>query len=453
MFGPGQRIGVAVSGGADSSCLLAVLAEMAESLNLRLQVLHVDHGIRGPAGRSDAAFVRDMAARLGLPFHLREVDAGAFDSNLEQGGREARLGFFLEFLAAGALDRIAVGHTLDDQAETVLYRLIRGSGSRGLCAILPVTASGIVRPLIETTRAEVEAYLREREADWREDVTNVDRSYARNRIRHDLLPGLARDYNPCIREALARAARLSLEDEQYFAGEIDRLAGTALSREEEAVLIQCRQLKELPPALARRLLRHAIELVKGDLRSIDFGHIEQSLALAAAPDGSGRLQIPGVDVFRSFDWLRLAPPSRNNLETRNYRLTLDPPTGIKVPGEPTWVAAEVLEIPEGISAGPPPEARYNESVSDLDREKAVGRLELRNWRPGDQYQRVGRNAPEKIKVLFQQARVPLWKRRSWPIITNGDIILWAKQFGPAAEFAANESSRRILRIRVDSRGT
>ena len=173
MFQPGQRVGAAVSGGADSVCLLHVLRELAPQWDLRLSLLHLNHGLRGEESRQDEQFVRDLAARLGIEATIRAVDVAASADNLEQAARYARLTFFREQLAAGEVARIATGHTANDQAETVLFRFLRGSGGAGLAAIRPVTAEGIVRPLLAAGRADVEQYLRERGIAWREDSSNA----------------------------------------------------------------------------------------------------------------------------------------------------------------------------------------------------------------------------------------------------------------------------------------
>src|SRR5580704_7352801 len=203
MFEAGQRVGVAVSGGADSVFLLHVLRELAPRWDLRLSVIHINHGIRGAASIADAEFVRQLAATLGLPFHLRQADVPSIDGNLEEAARNVRHSFFAELIAAGAVDRVATGHTRSDQAETVLYRILRGSGLTGLSGILPVTREGLVRPLLEIDRGEIETWLRERGIAWREDQTNRDRTYARNRLRHEILPLLRDAFNPQLDQALA----------------------------------------------------------------------------------------------------------------------------------------------------------------------------------------------------------------------------------------------------------
>src|SRR5476651_686134 len=221
MFHPGQPIGVAVSGGADSVCLLHALLELAPKWNLHLSVLHLNHQLRGDESRQDAEFVRDLAARLGLPFLIREADVAASSDNLEQAARLARLAFFHEVLAAGAVSRVALGHTRSDQAETVLFRFLRGSGTAGLAGIRPVTSQGIVRPLIEIERSQVTQFLRERGIPWREDSSNASLQFARNRIRRQLLPQLASAWNPAIVQTLAHTADWALAEEAWWEAEIE----------------------------------------------------------------------------------------------------------------------------------------------------------------------------------------------------------------------------------------
>jgi len=202
MFASGHRVGVAVSGGADSVCLLHILHEIAARWDLSLTVLHLNHELRGTESEEDAAFVACLAAALGLPAIVERADVRAAGGNLEEAGRDARR----EFYRKHGFDRVATGHTLNDQAETVLYRLIRGSGTAGLSGVRPVSGDGLVRPLIECERAEIEAWLWERGIVWRDDRTNCDVKFARNRIRHELLPYLVREFNPSLPGTLAQMA-------------------------------------------------------------------------------------------------------------------------------------------------------------------------------------------------------------------------------------------------------
>jgi tRNA(Ile)-lysidine synthase len=445
MFEPGQRVGVAVSGGADSVFLLHALRE----LGWFLSIIHIEHGIRGAASIADAEFVRQLAAGFALPFHLRQADVPAIHGNLEEAARHIRQAFYSELIAAGTLDRVATGHTRSDQAETVLYRILRGSGLTGLAGILPVTNEGIVRPLLEIDRAEIEAWLRERGVQWREDATNQDRTLARNRLRHEILPLLRGAFNPQLDAALSNLATIARDEEAFWDSE---LAITRLpSPNPQPQVIAVSQLANVPPALARRRARQAIALAKGDHRSIDFAHVERILEMARCPEGEttrsnaghDRFQAPGLDVCRSFDLIRLTAAGEP-AEQRDFAFAVQVPGSVELPGSLTRITLQVLEK----EAARRPCATV---VNELDWQRFRGgrgapSLELRNWRPGDQYRRVGQSKAEKIKFFFQEARIPLWERGNWPIITYNETIVWARRFGAAAEFATGPETRSILRV-------
>ena len=444
MFEPGQSVGVAVSGGADSVCLLHALLELAPKWDLHLNVLHLNHQLRGEESQQDAEFVRELAARLGLPFLIRGADIACSSDNLEQAARLARLAFFSEKLAAGVVARVALGHTRSDQAETVLFRFLRGSGTAGLAGIRPVTSQGIVRPLIEIDRGQVKQFLRDRGIAWREDSSNATLQFARNRIRHQLLPHLASVWNPAIVQTLAHTADWALAEEAYWETEMDRLAAEHFTESQGAVCVRVDTLAALPLAAGRRLVRRAMERVKSNLRGVDFGHIAAVLELASAAAGSGRVQAPGLDICRSFEWLRFSPAGVSHHLGSGYRLPAVIPGIVPVPGTSLAFSLELIEKAETSEGS---NNVYNSEVGCLDWQRLSGSLELRSWRPGDQYQPAGSTGKEKIKTLFQQARIPLWERRHWPVLTDGTSIVWARLFGPAAEFAASARSSLILKIR------
>ncbi len=442
MFRGGERVAVAVSGGADSVCLLDVLIALAPRWGLSLSVLHFDHRLRGEESARDARFVEELAGRLGLPFRLESAEVGALArqarENLEQAARKARREFFLGVLRRGEADRVALGHTRSDQAETVLFRLLRGSGATGLAGMRPVGPEGFVRPLIEISRREVEQYLVRRGLGWRLDRSNLDLGLARNRIRHELIPLLRREWNPRLEQVLARTATLAREEEDYWAEHIEELAGRLLIRREGAVLASASALAALPPAAGRRLIRRAVRQVKGDLRGIDFGHIEGMMRLAGGSKGGGRLLAPGVEVWRSLDWLRFAAAGPEG-QPSGYRIGIRLPGRYRPPGANFLLCFELRERAE-------PEPGYNTERSRLNWARISGPLELRNWRPGDRYRPLGEAAEVKLRDLFRRAEIPLWERRKWPIMTTGREILWARRFGPAAEYAARPADPVALEV-------
>jgi tRNA(Ile)-lysidine synthase len=436
-----RRIGVAVSGGADSVFLLHAVRELGAAA----AVLHVNHGLRGDESDRDEEFVRALAIEFELPIHV--LSAPAPGGNIEQEARLARYDFFARQMTAGTCEAVATGHTLDDQAETVLYRFLRGAGTAGLSGIRPATAAGIIRPLLELRRDEIRRWLSERNIPWREDRSNQDPEFLRNRIRLQHLPELSASLNPSLPGVLATTAIWAQGEEDYWAAELDRLESFYLIDKPETILISTKPYLELPAAVQRRLLRRAIERLRGSLRAIDFQHVERIRAMMATREGSGRLQLPDLDIYRSFDWLRLAPVGIDTRLPRDFEAPL------VIPGRTEVLARRLtieMELVDNLNV-------YNGDVQALDWERCTGSpsqgLKLRNWRPGDQYQPQGRIAAEKIKTLFQEYRIPLWERRTWPVISieagQGESIVWSRRFGVATQFAPGPESRKVLTIREE----
>lgn len=413
MLPQGARVIAAVSGGADSVCLLHVLRELApDSL---AGVAHFNHHWRADASDEDERFVAALASQFQLPFFRAEASPKPDPGNKEQNARLARLAFFKTLPHP-----VALGHTRDDQAETVLFRFLRGSGLQGLEGIAPVL-KGIIRPLIEVGRVEIEAHLLAHNIPWREDSTNADLSFARNRIRHQLLPQLAAEWNPQIKETLAHLADVAREEETCWTHEIDRLAAETLVVRASEVEFPVITLETLPRPLARRLIRRAILLTKGDLRRIDYRHIEAVLSIQR------RLKLPGVTVTRSFDWVHFAPAAPI---TTSAVIQIDHPGTYPSPDRRTRICVDIAQESTAKAC-----ANLNMEACEV-----YWPLELRGWQPGDHYRPQGHSRDHKIKEMFQKARVPSWRRDSWPILSCGGRVLWSRQFGVAQEFA------EVLRI-------
>jgi tRNA(Ile)-lysidine synthase len=428
MLRPGGRVVVAVSGGPDSVCLFHLLRELAPRLGVTIEgIAHLNHKLRGEASEEDECFVAALAAQFDVPFYLEKARVADAGGNLEQAARRARHAFFERLIREGAGNCVATGHTRDDQAETVLFRILRGSGLAGLAGILPVTQEGLIRPLLEVTRAEVEEFLRARGLAWREDATNREPRFARNRIRNQLLPQLAREWNPHVGEALADLADLAGEEERWWSREVRRLATDLLTETRGGVEVQAPVLAALPRAAARRLIRYAAG-------NLEFGQVERVMDLALAGAGEGKLELSGRVVTRSFDWLRFEGPEKPARPS---------PVAVKVPGRYAWAdggSAVCFEVSESKCR------RAGCARLKLSGRHVPVSLELRGWRAGDHYRPVGHSRDHKIKDLFQEARVPSWRRDSWPIVSSGPKILWVRDFGVSAEFAAGSQPGPELRI-------
>ncbi|MGJ5819172.1 tRNA lysidine(34) synthetase TilS [Paludibaculum fermentans] len=440
MLRQGDLVGVAVSGGADSVCLAAVLRALAPQLGIRLHILHLDHGLRGAESDGDAAFVTSLAEEWGLPCTIEHARLDPNHGNLEQEARRARQRFFAEAIRSAGLARVATGHTLSDQAETVLFRLVRGSGPGGLSGILPVTAEGVIRPLIEVDRVEVRQWLGSEGLWWREDSSNLDPRFRRNVLRQRILPDLEEHVRAGSGKALARLASLAASEEDYWRAVVAETFERSIVGE-NPLIFNTMALRQLHPALLRRVLRLGLERASGSLRRFTLEHVERLLRLALKSDGEGQAVLPGVTAQRSFEWLRLAPAVPD--AAADWMVELPAPG--RAPAGPI-----LLEVLEEATVCPAPadgtDCLYNVGRDWLDYDRLSFPLILRNLHAGDTYQPVGRDRPVKLKHLMQSERVPSWNRANWPMIVSKGRIVWARRFGAAAWAAAGPGTRRVLRV-------
>ncbi len=454
MFHPGDRVGVAVSGGADSVSLLRLLESLRQPLGINLLVLHLNHQLRGEASDEDEEFVARLAKEFDLEMVCRRAQVHAYAEkerlNLEEAGRRLRAKFFESLTGSGRVDRIAVGHTADDQAETVLARLLRGSGTKGLAGIHPVVGR-IVRPLLEVRRAELRTYLAALGQKWREDPTNLDTRRLRNRIRLELLPQLERSYNRRIVSLLGNLAERARGEEAFWSalakGELNRI----LRPHQDGIEVEVADLLsggtvglesgEARRALARRLIRGLLEAVRGDLRRITGTHVEQVLRLSESRAGAGRLEVPGVRCDRSQSRLYLRKSDRaestQSRESFSYPAPLPGTVTLKEIGRRlTLKFIDVRDLERG----------YNAEWMVLDADRVADELLIRNWRPGDAYRPCGARRTKKLKTLFAERGIPSRERAGWPVLLAGNEIIWARGFPVAEAVAVTAATRRALLI-------
>jgi tRNA(Ile)-lysidine synthase len=538
----GDRVGVAVSGGIDSVALLRLLLELRGEVGIVVSVVHFNHKLRGVESDADERFVANLAREHDLEFHGDGDDvaqrAAEEHVSVEAEARELRYGFFRHLLgedregnpqglkpsAHGALEgtaeavplpnpfpnpnparllnKVATGHTLDDQAETVLMRMIRGAGLRGLGAIYPRLAveddagelcGEIVRPLLGIRRRELEQYLKEIGQAWREDSTNADATFTRNRVRQLVLPLLEKEFNPAVAESLGELAEIAREEEDYWENEVAGWMGTAVhwaepdwarvrlgreglvqitsptlrgglsksptsgaknaremghpeinnlqSRIENASwLVMDASVDRLwflgePTAVQRRVVKAIGEQAGIPL---EFKHVEGILRFAGGGAGSGKeLVLPlGWKVERETDRLVFITP-----DLREPAPRLDYEYALPVPGVVAVYEAgsefEAQRVPGGAKAG------YNPDHL-LDAECLPGPLRVRNWRPGDRFWPAHTKSPKKIKELLQEQHVALPQRRLWPVIVSGDEIVWVRGFPSPAKLQAKPGRHAVF---------
>ena len=484
MIRPGDRVGAGVSGGADSVALLHLLAELRAKLGIGIFVLHFHHQLRGIEADEDEHFVKALAAEFAFEFVSDRADvageARRHGWNLEDAARRLRYQFFASAAVSQRLDRVAVAHSADDQAETVLAHLLRGTGLAGLAGIYPV-AGIIIRPLLEIGREELREYLFSLGRAWREDASNQDTSRARARIRHQLLPLLCRNFEPSSVIRLARLAGLAREEEAFWRSlEEERLA--ALSVREASGNISLRIADLLSPlpqlaqrgggagrdlefpetstlALTRRLVRRIVGGLRGSRQQLTARHVQDVLDLAVKSHSGARIELPGILVERTFDRLVFsisAAHAEEEFEIENgqqvsfhhefeYSISLPDPSKtscIVVPEIQRRFNLKVIDWPPA-----PRETIGYGGILDFDRLRWP--LVLRNWRPGDSYRPQGRRRSRKLKRLFLESRVPRVDRATWPVLTSAGRLVWASGYPAADEFAPHTGTRTGLVIAED----
>jgi tRNA(Ile)-lysidine synthase len=464
----GDRVGVAVSGGADSVALLLLLLELREKLGIVLSVVHFNHKLRGRASDADEKFVAKLAAKHGLEFHSASVyvakKAKDERANIEDAARRARYDYFRSLAESGVCGRIAVAHTADDQAETVLAHILRGTGLAGLGGIHPV-AGPVIRPLLGVRRSELRHFLRARKQTWREDATNRDTKRMRARIRRKLLPLLQKQFQPAIVEHLATLAELAREDEAFLDAVTDERARALVQSSGEQARIAIDDLfepwkkkefstentesaegtenKEGTIALSKRLVRLVVEDIKPRKGQLGAGHVEAVLQLARRGQSGNSLALPGgVEVRKERDALVFQA-----VENAGARSTQSTPREYEYKIDLARADAEVRVAELGcvirlrVIDWPRKRGETSKDGAVLDRDRLRFPMVLRNWRPGDRLRPQGHRSAHKLKRLLNEKRISRWERDGWPVLTSGGVLVWARGFPAAAEFAAQEGTR------------
>jgi tRNA(Ile)-lysidine synthase len=474
MIREGERVGVGVSGGADSVALLRVLQDLQPRLGIGLVVLHFNHELRGPESDADERFVDELARKRGLQFvsgrgNVR-VEAVRQGWNLEEASRRLRYAFFERQIEKGLVDRVAVAHTLDDQAETVLMRLARGAGTRGLAGIFPIR-EGIIRPLLGERREDLRRELAAAGETWREDASNQDLTRLRARVRHRVLPLLEKELSSGLVQQLGVIASLAQTDELFWDALLD-VALANVARDEDgsyslpaaellrpsvllAVLQHSQRGARGWDALASRMVIRLFERLTPESGHLNAGHVLGVLRFARAGRSGRRLVLPGgVEVSKSFERLRFsrieAADARIGsaaVETSaaggSYHLDVQFPEAgtlqFELPSLRKRLGLKVFDWPDAprdtIPAG-----------EALDRDLLRSPLVIRNWRPGDKYRPAGRRSVVKLKRLLAEKRVEASRRGFWPVLTSAGRVAWALGLPAAAEFAATPKTRTGLLI-------
>jgi tRNA(Ile)-lysidine synthase len=478
MIRPGDRIGAGISGGADSVALLHLLDDLSAKLGICIFVLHFHHQLRGTEADEDECFVKDLAAEFHFEFMPGRADVAGEARrngwNLEDAGRRLRYEFFACAAASRGLNSVAVAHTADDQAETVLAHVLRGTGLAGLAGIYPV-AGLVIRPLLDIGREELREYLRNLGRAWREDSSNQDTSRMRSRIRHQLLPVLRRDFEPLSVTRLARLAGLAREEEIFWRALEEERFGALASRDAAGnISLKIEDLLSPLPwlagpgsaarralesrqsptvALTRRLVRRIFCDLQGSRQKLTARHVQDVLDLAGKSRSGARIELPGIVVRRVFDRLVFSPSPaaaerEQAAETRPHDREFE--YAIARPGSSKTSCIVVAEIQRRFDLKvidwPSASGETMKYRGALDFERLRWPLTLRSWRPGDSYRPQGCRRVRKLKRLFLESRVPQSSRATWPVLTSAGRLVWASGYPVAEEFAPRLGTRMGLLI-------
>jgi tRNA(Ile)-lysidine synthase len=450
----GDRVAAAVSGGTDSVALLCLLMELRAELGIVLSVAHINHKLRGEESEEDERFVAQLARQHGLDFHVRQAPVPPSDpAGIEGAARALRYDFFRQLAREGRIAKIATAHTLDDQAETVLLRIFRGTGIRGLSGIHPRIVfeeqgrafGEVIRPLLVFRRATLLEFLRERGQSWREDSSNRDITFLRNRLRHQLLPLIGEEFGEAAIEHMSELAEIARAEEQWAVDSGRWSASTQYpvpSTQREATpqpTLNVDRLLALHLAAQRRRVRGWLEGSAPEVR-ISFRLIEEALELARGPAGRKLEMTSGWNLRRGRQELLLeTAPQASRGEAADYQYSLAVPGAVEVRELGVRIEARVVD------AGSVPEQERGQL---LDMARLPKEVVIRNWRPGDRFSPAHTATEKKVKELLSDRHATGAEKKLWPVAVGEDGgIVWMRGFAVPAALRAPADALQAIWIR------
>lgn len=445
MLEQGDKVVVGISGGPDSIFLLYVLNELKDDLHLTLIVAHMDHCIRGIEAKKECSFVKDLANKLNLPFESKSVDIPILKKinkeSTQQAARDARYKFFMNTLNKFEAQKVALGHNANDQAETVLMRLIRGAGLKGLCGIPPIRDGIIIRPLIEVQRSEIEEFLKENSIEFVIDSSNTEDVYLRNKVHNKLMPILINEYNPQIIQNLTQTSEILRRDEEF----IDNIAFELFSEfcifeDDESIRLNISEIKKLEEPMKYRILRKAIESFSGDLKRIDSRHLESVIGMVSSAVANKSLNLPkGIIVEKRYNELVI----RKAIEGTPFCYSFfEIPNNVKLKEIGKEVEFKVVLQKEELALNIDPNLAF------MDYNQIKFPIIIRNFREGDRFQPIGMKGTKKLKDFFIDTKVPKSIRRNIPLLLFDNMITWIMGLRIDDRVLVREYPAKILKVRI-----
>jgi tRNA(Ile)-lysidine synthase len=443
-----ERVLIALSGGPDSVCLLYILKNLNEGIRLDLHALYVNHGLRPEEAVREIEFCKNLCAMLNLPFLTKCIDVKFYAKekklNIQEAARELRYRVFEETARELDAQKIALGHTADDQAETLLMRLLRGTGPAGLSGIPPVRGK-FIRPLIEAQRKEIEQYLGEERVDFIVDSSNLKRDYLRNEIRLSLMPRI-KEINPNIIDTLLRTASIFREEERYFEILVAKALMKLMSRKTNSrIELFLSPLAAMEKIILRRTLRKAIGETTG-LRGINFIHIEDIIELVRRGKAGDRLYLPhGIRAIKDYSTLILTSDPPVKLDT--YTMEVPGEMVLKEAGSLIRATIQESQELEEKDLTSTLESRLS-TAAVFDADRLIFPLAVRPRKEGDFFYPLGFGKKKKLQDFFVDEKVPRDERDAVPLVVSGEDIIWVVGYRGDERFKVTDETKRVLRLEV-----
>lgn len=450
-----DRVGIAVSGGPDSVALLNVLCGLRDHLALRLVILHLNHGMRGEESDNDALFVTSLGAQLNIPVEAKKISIPQLKRRIkgttEEIARNERYAFFRDAANLCHLNKIALGHTLDDQVETVLINIMRGSGLEGLRGMLPVRDGIFIRPLIETSREEVLMFLRKEGLGFTTDASNESGEYLRNRVRHFLIPAIERTFERPIAGNIRRLTEIMrLEDDFMKKVAEDTLKSWGVRKDTNEFRISTVQLRGIHEALRQRIVKEILEELSPGKNGIEYRHIQDVIELIESKGPHSVVSLPfSISARRNYDEVCITTGlTDNSARKSSSKGTTTTPFEyiVEIPG-----SVKIEETGEEIIVSlVRPEEVHFESGKEafMDYSTLILPLCVRNMREGDRIQPLGMKGHKKLKSVFIDEKIPWRKRRQLPLVVDGHSVVWIPRLRLSERVRVTETTEKVVKVRI-----
>lgn len=442
MISQNDRIVIGVSGGPDSMALLHFLYYLCDKYSLYIHAAHLNHMLRGQESESDTGYVREFCNKLHIPCSIRYVDIDEMSKSmglsLEEAGRKARYDFFMETAKEAGASKIALAHNMNDQAETILLRIMRGTGLEGLCGIKPVRDGVFIRPLIYTRRSEIEDYCEVNNINPRIDSTNLKPIYARNIVRLELIPYIKEKFNPNIENVLSSMAELMRCDDDFLKGYTSRIYEEIAIKSENKIDIDLIRLKNIHDSIKKRVLRMAVADIRGNLTGIENKHVSLIQSIIDLGFTGAAVELPG-GIRAEISYNNIVISKGLNALSKDFSYVLPVPGMVHIKEIGCTVQSEVLDSNVNFKSG-------NKFIKYFDYDRIKGNLVIRPRREGDFIVPLGSSGRKKVKEIFIDSKVPRVERDKIPLVLCDGDIIWVVGYRTSDSYKIGTGTKKILKL-------